>query len=171
MMYGLSKDYLSRLLESSGVRIGTAKHTAMVAIIELLDQNSLDGLLASIKEDYKAMQLEIADATLLAEKIKVLNKDFDRARKNVLEAGAELTRLLNEKAMVKAEIAEMKREALITGCRPEEESRVRAYKAAIEIGLDAVGYPRSGATYEQVLRSASNVAANWLGNKEAGGDT
>ena len=49
-MYEISKDYLNRLLEKSGVKLGSAKASAMASLIEILDANSLDGLITSIKE-------------------------------------------------------------------------------------------------------------------------
>ena len=41
-MYEYSRDYLNKLIAQSGVKMGTAKQGAMVAIIELLDENTLD---------------------------------------------------------------------------------------------------------------------------------
>lgn len=67
-MYEISKEYLSRLLDQRGVKTNSAKSHAMVAIIECLDENSLNGLLASIKEDYAKMQEETKILNTLTQK-------------------------------------------------------------------------------------------------------
>ena len=59
-MYEYSRDYLNKLIAQSGVKMGTAKQAAMVAIIELLDENALDGLIKSIRDDYNRMKAELS---------------------------------------------------------------------------------------------------------------
>lgn len=160
-MYEISKDYLRKLLKESGFKPNTMKYDAMVGIIELLDMNACEGLIASIKEDYKAMQEIIqngewlkANIVSLKNEIRGLHRESDRASAELLDA-----RVRRDEAL--RELSEMQHEVLIKGCLPEEESRLRAYKAALEMGMKAAGNPTCGTLLEQVIRSASNVAANW----------
>lgn len=165
-MYDLSRDYLAKLIGASGVKVGSAKQQAMVTIIELLDKNSLDGLLESIKADYMQMQSDKAESDLLRERITKMSVEAAQMQRKLRSLYDELARVSEEKQTVEKELSGMKREALIAGCCHEEESRVRAYKAALEIGMEAAGYPTYGTLLEQVIRSASSVAANWRGVKE-----
>ena len=72
-MTDVSNEYLSRMISESGLKLksSTAKHQEMIAIIELLDENSLGGLLKSIREDYNR-------AVKMAERLDVLSaRRFD----------------------------------------------------------------------------------------------
>lgn len=160
-MYEISKEYLRKLLKESGFKPNTMKHDAMVGIIELLDMNACEGLIASIKEDYKAMREIIQNSewlktniVSLKNEIRELQRESDRASAELLDA-----RVRRDDAL--RQLHEVQQEILIKGCLPEEESRLRAYKAALEMGMKAAGNPTCGALLEQVIRSASNVAANW----------
>ena len=70
-MYEYSRDYLNKLISQSGVKMGTAKQGAMVAIIELLDENRLDGLIKSIQADYNRMKVELSQKDKAIAKQKV----------------------------------------------------------------------------------------------------
>ena len=70
-MYEYSRDYLNKLITNSGVKMGTAKQGAMVSIIELLDENTLDGLIKSIKQDYNIMKEELSQKYKAIDKQKV----------------------------------------------------------------------------------------------------
>ena len=70
-MYEYSRDYLNKLITNSGVKMGTAKQAAMVAIIELIDENTLDGLIKSIKQDYNIMKEELSQKYKAIDKQKV----------------------------------------------------------------------------------------------------
>ena len=70
-MYEYSRDYLNKLITNSGVKMGTAKQGAMVSIIELLDENALDGLIKSIKQDYNIMKEELSQKDKAIAKQKV----------------------------------------------------------------------------------------------------
>lgn len=140
-MYEFSIDYLRKLIAKSGLKMGIAKQAAMVAIIELLDENSLDGLIKSIQADYDSMVAEIGQKDIVIERrvkeldrlnieIEQLREDIDKKRKFILEEGM----------------------------LPEERSRVLAFNAAMKLAEERYGHE---ADADQIIRSASNVAANW----------
>jgi hypothetical protein len=160
-MYEISKDYLRTLLKESGFKPNTMKHDAMVGIIELLDMNACEGLIASIKEDYEAAKNAVQKAENLKYVIDALGREVQTLREQRDRTITELLDVKNKRDAVLRELSEMQHEVLIKGCLPEEESRLRAYKAALEMGMKAAGNPTCGTLLEQVIRSASNVAANW----------
>ena len=141
-MYEYSRDYLNKLIAQSGVKMGTAKQAAMVAIIELLDEKRLDGLIKSIQADYDSMVAEIGQKDIVIER---------RVK--------ELDRLNIEIEQLREDIDKKKKDILVEGMLPEERSRVLAFNAALRLLDDRYGM--RGVDAEQIIRSASNVAANW----------
>ena len=140
-MYEYSRDYLNKLIAQSGVKMGTAKQGAMVAIIELLDENALDGLIKSIQADYDSMVAENGKKDIAIER---------RVK--------ELDRLNIEIEQLREDIDKKRKYILVEGLLPEERSRLLAFDAAIRL-LDDRYARRVDA--EQIVRSASNIAANW----------
>lgn len=161
-MYEYSKDYLNKLIAQSGVKMGTAKQAAMVAIIELLDENALEGMIKAIRADYNRMQEELSqkDDAITDRKNKLFTltinaqqkeKEYSRKLEAIKAVNLEIERLEEEKDKKKMDM-------LCEGLLPEERSRLLAFDAALRLLDDRYGRRVDA---EQVIRSASNVAANW----------
>ena len=161
-MYEYSRDYLNKLITNSGVKMGTAKQGAMVAIIELLDENALDGLIKSIKQDYNIMKEELSqkDKAIAKQKVElsIMTSRVQEADaivrgkyKTVDALNIEIERLTEERDKKKMEM-------LCEGLLPEEKSRLLAFDAAMKLMEERYG---RRADADQIIRSASNVAANW----------
>ena len=140
-MYEFSIDYLRKLIAKSGLKMGIAKQAAMVAIIELLDEKRLDGLIKSIQADYDSMVAEIGQKDIVIER---------RVK--------ELDRLNIEIEQLREDIDKKRKFILVEGMLPEERSRVLAFNAAMKLAEERYGHE---ADADQIIRSASNVAANW----------
>ena len=140
-MYEFSIKYLRKLIDQSGLKLGIAKQAAMVAIIELLDEKRLDGLIKSIQADYESMVAEIGQKDIVIER---------RVK--------ELDRLNIEIEQLREDIDKKRKFILVEGMLPEERSRVLAFNAAMKLAEERYGHE---ADADQVIRSASNVAANW----------
>lgn len=140
-MYEFSIDYLRKLIAKSGLKLGIAKQAAMVAIIELLDEKRLDGLIKSIQADYESMVAEIGQKDIAIER---------RVK--------ELDRLNIEIEQLREDIDKKRKFILVEGMLPEERSRVLAFNAAMKLAEERYGHE---ADADQIIRSASNVAANW----------
>lgn len=140
-MYEFSIDYLRKLIAKSGLKLGIAKQAAMVAIIELLDEKRLDGLIKSIQADYDSMVAEIGQKDIAIER---------RVK--------ELDRLNFEIEQLREDIDKKRKFILVEGMLPEERSRVLAFNAAMKLAEERYGHE---ADADQIIRSASNVAANW----------
>ena len=161
-MYEYSRDYLNKLIAQSGVKMGTAKQAAMVAIIELLDENALDGLIKDIRADYNSMKVE------LSQKDKVIDRSVEKLRwltNSIQEAERAKIQKLEEVKVLNLEIERLvedkdkkMQEMLCEGMLPEERSMVLAFNAAMKLMEDRYG---RRADADQISRSASNVAANW----------
>lgn len=161
-MYEISKGYLERLLKESGVKLGSAKASAMTALIELLDANALDGLLASIREDYDQMQAAVKNLSTLQSqesdrrwRIQQLDKQVVSLHEQIGKAEARIKKLKEEEQTAQFE-------ADLRGCLEEERSRLVAYEAAIRIGKSAFSGSISSDVMAQIVRSASNVAAGFV---------
>lgn len=140
-MYEFSIGYLRKLIAESGLKMGIAKQAAMVAIIELLDEKRLDGLIKSIQADYDSMVAEIGQKDIVIER---------RVK--------ELDRLNIEIEQLREDIDKKRKFILVEGMLPEERSRVLAFNAAMKLAEERYGHE---ADADQIIRSASNVAANW----------
>ena len=154
-MYEDSRDYLNKLITKSGVKMGTAKQAAMVAIIELLDENTLDGLIKSIRADYNSMKDEL----------RWLTYNIQEAKRAEIQKRGEVNALKEEVNAMTLEIERLRedkdkkmQEMLCEGMLPEERSRVLAFNAAMKLAEERYGHE---ADADQIIRSASNVAANW----------
>lgn len=161
-MYEYSRDYLNNLISKSGVKMGTAKQAAMVAIIELLDENTLGGLIKSIRADYNRMQVELSqkDDAITDRKNKLFSLTINAEQKEKEYSGKlEQIKTLNLQIERLVEDKDKKmQEMLCEGMLPEERSRVLAFNAAMKLMEDRYG---RRADADQIIRSASNVAANW----------
>lgn len=140
-MYEFSIDYLRKLIAKSGLKMGIQKQAAMVAIIELLDEKRLDGLIKSIQADYDSMVAEIGQKDIVIER---------RVK--------ELDRLNIEIEQLREDIDKKRKFIMVEGMLPEERSRVLAFNAAMKLAEERYGHE---ADPDQIIRSASNVAANW----------
>ena len=140
-MYEFSINYLRKLIAQSGLKLGIAKQAAMVAIIELMDEKKLDGLIKSIQADYDSMVAEIGQKDIVIER---------RVK--------ELDRLNIEIEQLREDIDKKRKFILVEGMLPEERSRVLAFNAAMKLAEERYGHE---ADADQIIRSASNVAANW----------
>ena len=154
-MYESSLDYLNKLIAQSGMKMGTAKRAAMVAIIELLDENALDGLIKSIRADYNSMKDEL----------RWLTYNIQEAKRAEIQKRGEVNALKEEVNALTLEIERLRedkdekmQEMLCEGMLPEERSRVLAFNAAMKLMEERYG---RRADADQIIRSASNVAANW----------
>ena len=161
-MYEYSRDYLNKLIAQSGVKMGTAKQAAMVAIIELLDENSLDGLIKAIRADYNRMQVELSqkEDAITERKNKIFSltinadlkeKEYMRKLEQIKALNLEINRLTEERDKKKMDM-------LCEGLLPEEKSRLLAFDAAMKMMEERYG---RRADADQIIRSASNLAANW----------
>ena len=162
-MYEYSRDYLNKLIAQSGVKMGTAKQGAMVAIIELLDENALDGLIKSIRADYNSMKVELSqkDDAITERKNAIFSltinakqkeKEYRSKLETINALNIEIERLTEERDKKKMDM-------LCEGLLPEERSRLLAFDAAMKLMEDRYG---RRADADQIIRSASNVAANWM---------
>lgn len=162
-MYEYSRDYLNNLISKSGVKMGTAKQAAMVAIIELLDENTLDGLIKSIRADYNSMKVELSkkDDAITDRKNRLFSltinaeqkeKEYSGKLEQIKTLNLQIDRLVEERDKKKMDM-------LCEGLLPEEKSRLLAFDAALRLLDDRYG--RRGVDADQIIRSASNVAANW----------
>ena len=154
-MYEYSLDYLNKLIAQSGMKVGTAKRAAMVAIIELLDENALDGLIKSIRADYNSMKDEL----------RWLTYNIQEAKRAEIQKRGEVNALKEEVNALTLEIERLRedkdekmQEMLFEGMLPEERSRVLAFNAAMKLMEERYG---RRADADQIIRSASNIAANW----------
>lgn len=161
-MYEISKEYLDRLLKESGVKLGGAKASAMVAIIELLDANALDGLLASIKEDYGQMLEATKNLSNLRSQEQHSLWRVGQLEKEIASLHTQISQLEERIKSLKDEEQTAHFEAALRGCLEEERSRLVAYEAAIRIGKGAFSGSISSDVMEQIVRSASNVAAGFV---------
>lgn len=161
-MYEISKDYLNKLIAQSGVKMGTAKQGAMVAIIELMDENTLDGLIKSIRDDYNRMKAELSqkDDAITERKNAIFSltinaeqkeKEYRSKLETINALNFEINRLTEERDKKKMDM-------LCEGLLPEERSRLLAFDAAMKLMEERYG---RRADADQIIRSASNVAANW----------
>lgn len=161
-MYEYSRDYLNKLITKSGVKMGTAKQGAMVAIIELLDENALDGLIKSILADYNSMKVELSQKDKVidrsVEKLRWLTNSIQEAERAKIQKLEEVKELNLEIERLEEEKGKKRLEALCEGILPEEKSRVLAFNAAMKLMEERYG---RRADADQIIRSASNVAANW----------
>ena len=161
-MYEDSKDYLNKLIAQSGVKMGTAKQAAMVAIIELLDENALDGLIKSIQADYNRMKVELSQKDKVidrsAEKLRWLTNSIQEAERAKIQKLEEVKELNLEIDRLVEERDKKKMDMLCEGLLPEEKSRLLAFDAAMKLMEERYG---RRADADQIIRSASNVAANW----------
>ena len=169
-MYEYSRDYLNKLIAKSGVKMRTAKQGAMVAIIELLDENSLDGLIKSIRDDYNRMQVELShkDDAITERKNKIFSltinadlkeKEYMGKLEQIKALNLQIERLVEERDKKRLEV-------LCEGLLPEEKSRILAFDAAMKLMEERYG---RRADADQIIRSASNVASNWRHEPEKGG--
>ena len=161
-MYEISREYLDRLLKESGVKLGGAKASAMVALIERLDTNALNGLLASIKEDYAAMLEATKKLSSLQQDVQEYNSRIRQLQHTIGTLRTQAQQLESRIKSLKDEEQTAQFEAELRGCREEERSRLVAYEAAIRIGKGAFSGSVSSDVMAQILRSASNVAAGFV---------
>ena len=166
-MYEFSIGYLRKLISDSGLKMGIAKQAAMVAIIELLDENRLDGLIKSIQADYDSMVAEIGQKDIAIDR---RNKDLDRLTGSIQRAEEEMRQKLETIKELNLEIEQLKEDKekkrldmLCEGMLPEERSRVLAFNAAMKLAEERYGCRPDE---NQVIRSASNIAANWRHEQE-----
>ena len=145
-MYEYSIEYLRKLIAKSGLKLGIAKQAAMVAIIELLDEKRLDGLIKSIQADYESMVADIGQYDIAIER---------RVK--------EIDRLNIEIEQLREDIDKKRKYILVEGLLPEERSRVLAFNAAMKLAEERYGHE---ADADQIIRSASNVAVNWRDEPE-----
>ena len=161
-MYEYSRDYLNKLITKSGVKMGTAKQAAMVAIIELFDENSLEGMIKAIRADYNRMQEELSqkDDAITDRKNKLFTLTINAQQKEKEYSGKlEAIKALNlEIERLTEERNKKKMDMLCEGLLPEERSRLLAFDAAMKLMEERYG---RRADADQIIRSASNVAANW----------
>lgn len=161
-MYEFSIDYLRKLIAKSGLKMGIAKQAAMVAIIELMDENTLDGLIKSIRDDYNRMKAELSqkDDAITERKNAIFSltinavqkeKEYRSKLETINALNIEIERLTEERNKKKMEM-------LCEGLLPEERSRLLAFDAAMKLMEERYG---RRADADQIIRSASNVAANW----------
>ena len=161
-MNEFSIKYLRKLIDQSGLKLGIAKQAAMVAIIELMDEKRLDGLIKSIQADYDSMVAEIGQKNIAIER---RNKELDRLTGSIQRAEEEMRQKLEtikelnlEVEQLREEIDRKRKYILVEGMLPEERSRVLAFNAAMKLMEERYG---RRADADQIIRSASNVAANW----------
>lgn len=161
-MYEFSIAYLRKLISDSGLKMGIAKQAAMVAIIERLDENRLDGLIKSIQADYDSMVAEIGQKNIAIER---RNKELDRLTGSIQRAEEEMRQKLETIKELNLEIEQLREDKdkkrldmLCEGLLPEERSRVLAFNAAMKLVEERYG---CSPDENQVIRSASNIAANW----------
>lgn len=160
-MVETSIDYLNRLLDENGVKCNSAaKRSAIISIIQLLDENKLNGLLESIREDYDKARELIKYGQLWREEI-------DRRRVAANELTSEIATKRQELHRLEKEGMQAIEEAKDKEILPEERSRLRAYEKAISIGEDALGNGSTSSQRMQVIRSAGIVAAGFTGSLTA----
>ena len=161
-MYDVSKEYIERLLKESGVKLGGAKACAITTLVELLDANSLDGLLASIRADYDAMKTATKNLDDLKQQEDHYQNCIASTRRQLTQLETKVEQTQKRVKALKEEEQTAQFEADLRGCWEEERSRLIAYEAAIRIGKAAYGDRIPSDAMNQILRSASNVAAGFV---------
>lgn len=169
-----SREYLNRLIAASGIKVGTAKAVAVAAIIELLDENSLDGLLKSIQRDYVDARALCGKVAELESECNYQMREYDRLSASTKMVADQLRKLEAERNTLREEVQALQEElerlkggkALIE-MLPAERSRVLAYEKALEIGMKQLGNKYTDAERTQVIRSASNVAGGFMAKEES----
>ena len=157
-MVETSVDYLNRLLDENDAKFNSAaKRSVIISIIQLLDENKLNGLLESIREDYEK-------ARQLIKYGKSWQEEIDRMRETINELTDEIVTKSQELHRLKIEGMQAIEEAKDKEILPEERSRLRAYEKAISIGEDALGNGSTSSQRMQVIRSAGIVAAGFTGS-------
>lgn len=161
-MYEISKEYIERLLKESGVKLGGAKACAITTLVEMLDANSLDGLLASIRADYDAMKTATKNLDYLKQQEEYYQGRIGSCRRLLAQLETQAEQTEERIKALKEEEQTAQLEADLRGCLDEERSRLVAYEAAIRIGKAAYGDRIPSDAMNQILRSASNVAAGFV---------
>lgn len=161
-MCKLSRDYLNNLIAKSGIKVGTAKATAVAAIIELIDENSLDGLIKSIRSDYDDMRQILGKKNDLLAECRQLCLEVNDASRQLEDIRSKIQVEKDALQKLREQVREEEFDASIAGCSDGEKSRILAYKAAIDIGKRQFFGRITDDDIKQILRSASNVAANWI---------
>ena len=161
-MYDISKEYIERLLKESGVKLGGAKACAITTLVEMLDANSLDGLLASIRADYDAMKTATKNLDYLKQQEEYYKGLVSSSYRQFKQLETQIEQAKKRIEALKEEERTAQLEADLRGCLDEERSRLVAYEAAIRIGKAAYGDRIPSDAMQQILRSASNVAAGFV---------
>jgi chromosome segregation ATPase len=155
--------YINRLITASDAKIGAQKQAAMCEIIKLLDENSLNGLLASIQRDYDnakqlALAIDVAKDNLSCLRIekKHLSEQLEQLQVAISKRKEEFENLtLKKEQLSKAiDIYEM---------TPEDRSRFNTYRLALKEGEEFCGGRTNNDLISQIVRSASNVATGFTG--------
>ncbi len=158
-----SIEYINRLITASDAKIGAQKQAAMCEIIKLLDENSLNGLLASIQHDYDnakmfvaSIDMEKSNLVMMKGEIKTLKGQSDR----LLDAISKQKEELNDLTLKKEKLSD---EVDLYEMTPEDRSRLNTYKFALETGEEFCGARIDSDLMIQIVRSASNVATGFNG--------
>lgn len=173
-MTDVSKEYLDRLIKASGIKMNSAKHQAMIAIIDQLDENSLGGLLESIREDYKHAVQMIKQLDSLKINVAGCNNELSILRSEINQLKFKRDKLADEVRTLQDKIIALEKEGNMLEMLPDERSRVLAYETAIGIGMKQIGKMLpSDDMIKQVIRSASNVAGRTgsIGARMNGGNS
>lgn len=150
----ISTDYLRRLIAESGVKLGSAKASAMTAIISLLDQNSLDGLLESIRSDYDNALTLTKQATDMREECFLLCSEKRRTQSEIETLQYQRDNLAQEVEVLRNEKKKLDRECVIGKCGYGQAGMLRAYQIAIDIALEKAPRPLTDRCYAAIVRSA-----------------
>ena len=162
-----SEEMLKKLIEKSGIKISTsAKYAAVRDIIKLIDENSLDGLLESIRHDYeRAKSFLTSEADYKARALKAAaacssaEREHRSAEKTLAILREEIRSANKEWNDLREQIDKLKAEGQMLEMQPEERSRILAYQTALDIGKKFAEGNRVDMT--QVMRSASNVVGGF----------
>lgn len=150
----ISTDYLRRLIAESGVKLGSAKASAMAAIIELLDENSLDGLLKSIRDDYdNALTLTKRIANMREEGFR-LDCAKRRTQSEIEALQRQRDNLAQEVEALRNEVKKLDYEQRLGRCDYGAAGRLRAYKIAIDVALEKAPKPLTDRCYAAIVKSA-----------------
>lgn len=150
----ISTDYLRRLIAESGVKLGSAKASAMAAIIELIDENSLGGLLKSIRDDYDVALNLAKQAADMREECYALCSEKRRTQSEIETLQHQRDNLAQEVEALRNEKKKLDYECLIGKCGYGQAGMLRAYQIAIDVALEKAPRPLTDRCYAAIVRSA-----------------
>lgn len=155
--------YINRLITESDAKIGAQKQAAMCEIIKLLDENSLNGLLASIQRDYDVAKGIVDSIAIKQIRLIELENDVKCSREQFKQLQADISKQKAELEDLKRKKEQLSETIDLYEMTPKDRSRLNTYKFALKTGEEFCGSRIDSDLRSQIVRSASNVATGFIG--------